>query len=93
MPLYVLTAEILATHIRAHPHIRGLQHPSSTPTISQYADDTTLLLADDVSITNVFHTFKSYEEASGAKINLGKCTGLWSGSLDKDAHCRCPYMS
>lgn len=34
MPLYVLTAEILATHIRAHPHIRGLQHPSSTPTIS-----------------------------------------------------------
>ena len=81
MPLYVLTAEILATHIRAHPHIRGLQHPSSTPTISQYADDTTLLLADDDSITNAFQTFQSYEDASGAKINLEKCKGLWSGSF------------
>ena len=81
MPLYVLTAELLATHIRAHPNIRGLQHPSSTPTISQYADDTTLLLSDELSITNVFRTFKLYEEASGAKINLRKCKGLWSGSF------------
>ena len=70
MPLYVLTAELLATHLRAHPNIRGLQHPSLTPTISQYADDTTLLLSDELSITNVFHTFKLYEEDSGAKINL-----------------------
>ena len=42
MPLYVLTAEILATYIRSHPNITGLQHPDSQPTISQYADDTTL---------------------------------------------------
>ena len=81
MPLYVLAAELLATHIRAHPNIRGLQHPSSTPTISQYADDTTLLLSDELSITNVFHTFKLYEEASGGKINLRKCKALWSRSF------------
>ena len=81
MPLYVLTAEILAAHIRAHPNIRALQLPSSTPMTSQYADDTTLLLADDASITNVFQIFQSYEDASGAKISLGKCKGLWSGSF------------
>ena len=80
MPLYVLTAEILATHIRAHPNIRGLQHPASQPTISQYADDTTLLLADDDSITNALKVFKVYEEASGAKLNLQKCKGLWCGA-------------
>ena len=81
MPLYVPTAEILATHIRSHPNITGLQHPDSEPTISQYADDTTLLLADDISITNAFKIFEAFEEASGAKINLHKCKGLWCGSF------------
>ena len=80
MPLYVLTAELLAAHIRTHPGIKGLQRPTVKPRISQYADDTTLLLADDTSITNVFKIFKNYEEASGAKINIQKCKGLWSGS-------------
>ena len=81
MPLYVLTAELLATHIRAHPNIKGLQHPASQPVISQYADDTTILLADDESITHVFQIFEAYEEAAGAKINLQKCKGLWCGSF------------
>ena len=81
MALYVLTAEILATHIRSHPNITGLQHQDSQPTISQYADDTTLLLADDISITHAFKIFQAYEEASGAKINRHKCKGLWCGSF------------
>ena len=57
MPPYVLTAEIVVTHIRSYPNITGLQHPDSQPTISQYADDTTLLLADDISITNAIKIF------------------------------------
>ena len=80
MPLYVLTAELLATHIRTHPGVKGFQHPQVTPKISQYADDTTLLLADDTSITHAFQIFHAYEAASGARINLQKCKGLWSGS-------------
>ena len=70
MPLYVLTAELLATHIRIHAGIKGLQHPQAQPRISQYADDTTLLLTDDNSIAHAFEIFKNYEKASGAKINL-----------------------
>ena len=68
MPLYVLTAEILATHIHSHPNITELQHPDLQPTISQYADDTNLLLADDISITNAAKIFQAYEGVSGAKI-------------------------
>ena len=49
--------------------------------ITQYADDTTLFLVDDVSIVETFKTFDLYEQASGAKINVSKCKGLWSGSL------------
>jgi len=76
MPLYVLTAEMLAAHIHVHPNIKGLQHPASQLIISKYADDTTLLLADDNSLTHVLKIF----EASAAKINLQKCKGLWCGS-------------
>ena len=70
----MLTAELLATHIRAHRVIKGLQHPNVTPKISQY------VYADDLSITNALEIFKAYENASGAKINLQKCKGLWSCS-------------
>ena len=81
MPLSLLTAELLATHICAHPSIKGLQHPASQPIISQYADDTTILLADDDSITQGFQIFQAYEEAAGAKINVQKCKGLWCDSF------------
>ena len=33
------------------------------------------------SIQEAFQTLTRYEAASGAKINLTKCKGLWSGSL------------
>ena len=83
MPLYVLTAETMAINIRQNPKIHGIQPPGSQEELklSQYADDTTLLLSDDNSIEEVFSTFDLYERASGAKINKGKCKGLWCGAL------------
>ena len=83
MPLYILTAEILALHIRSNPTIRGLQTPDKQHEVklSQYADDTSLLLRDINSITNTFHCLNNYERASGARINRDKCTGLWCGSF------------
>ena len=82
-PLYVIMAEIMATHIRANPHIHGLVPPDTNIQVklTQYADDTTLLLADDDSILHTFNTLTLYEQASGAKINKSKCKGLWAGSF------------
>lgn len=78
MPLYILTAEI-----RSNPTIRGLYTPDGQHEVklSQYADDTTLLLRDNDSINNTFHCLNQYEWASGAKINRAKCKGLWCGLL------------
>ena len=83
MPLYIITAEILAIHIRTNPQIQGLHHPASTEQVklSQFADDTTLLLVNDSSIVEAFKTLSKYEQASGAKVNIDKCKGLWAGTL------------
>ena len=73
----------MALHIRAHPHIHGLKPPNSADEtkLSQFADDTTLLLTDDDSIHHAFAVLNSYERASGAKVNREKCKGLWSGAF------------
>lgn len=81
MPLYILTAEILAIHIRNNTNIHGITINTHEVKLSQYADDTTLFLRDDQSVFESFKTLTLYEHASGAKINLEKCQGLWSGSL------------
>ena len=83
MPLYVLTAETMVINIRQNPRIHGIRPPDSHEELklSQYADDTTLSLSDDQSIDEVFSTFDLYERASGAKINKGKCKGLWCGAF------------
>ena len=53
MPLYVLTAETMAINIRSNPRIHGIKQPGSQAEtkLSQFADDTTLLLTDEQSIT------------------------------------------
>ena len=70
--LYVLVAEVLACNIRANPRIIGLSLPGSIsplPVISQYADDTSLVVTSDDSITATFDTYSLFEKGSGAKLN------------------------
>ena len=73
----------MAIYIRSNPAIHGLCPPDSDSSVkfSQFADDTTLLLVDDQSITQAFRTFNLYERASGAKIIKKKYKGLWSGAF------------
>ena len=81
--LYVLTAEVLACSIRADPRIVGLALPSvSSPSalLSQYADDTSVIVTSDDSIHAVFEVYSMYELASGARVNKEKSKGLWLGS-------------
>lgn len=79
----MLYAEVLDCAIRANPPISGLTLPGcSTPllVISQYADDTSLVVTSDQSIVEVFQSYAVFEQGSGSKLNLGKSKGLWLGS-------------
>ena len=79
--LYVLVSEVLACSIRADPRIKGLSLPGCPvlSPISQYADDTSLILTTDSGILAALETYKLFELASGSKINLSKSKGLWLG--------------
>lgn len=81
--LYILVAEVLACNVRANSRITGLSLPgfsSVLPCISQYADDTSLIVCSDLAISEVFEVYKLYELGSGAKLKFSKCEGLWLGS-------------
>ena len=80
--LYVLVAEVLAVNIRSNPRIKGLSlpgHSRAVSPISQYADDTSLIVVTDDSIVACFETYDLYERGSGSKLNLSKSKGLWLG--------------
>ena len=80
--LYVLTMEVLASNLRCHSDIVGLSlpgTPSVLPVVSLYADDTSAIVTSDAGIRAVFDTYGLFEKASGSKLNLDKCKGLWLG--------------
>ena len=79
--LYVLVSEVLAVNIRCNPRISGLAIPGLPPLspISQYTDDTSLILSSDDAIKASLETYDLYERVSGSKLNRGKLKGLWLG--------------
>ena len=81
--LYVLVSEVLAASIRANPRIHGLSLPgvpAPLSPVSQYADDTSIIVTSDDAIKATFDTYSIFERGSGSKLNLSKSKGLWLGS-------------
>ena len=79
MPLYVLVAEIFAIYVKQKKSIKGIFLLTKEHKLSQYADDANFFLLGLKSITALDDAIQLYEAASGAKINPGKCKGLWLG--------------
>ena len=80
--LYVLVAETMAQAIRTNPRIRGVRIPGKPDEskLSQYADDGTLTVQDDLSVTSSFDTLRQYEQATGSNLNMGKTEGIYLGA-------------
>ena len=48
--------------------------------LSQYADDTTCLVADTLSASNLFEKLDLFRQCSGLELNRSKTEALWLGS-------------
>ncbi len=79
--IFVLCAEILASMIREDTNIKGISINDMNFKITQYADDTTLILdGTEDSLKYAFETLHRFREMSGLKINIDKTVAVWIGS-------------
>ena len=79
--LFLLCAEILAIAIRYNTEIRGITVNETEMKISQYADDTTLILdGSKPSFSAALETLKNFGTISGLRLNNRKTEALWIGS-------------
>ena len=80
--LFILCAEILGAAVRRDTLIRGIQISDNECKISQYADDTTLILDGTMSsIERSFVLLNIFAKLSGLKVNYEKTEALWIGSF------------
>ena len=80
--LFILCAEILGAVVRRNTLIRGIQISDNECKISQYADDTTLILdGTRSSIERSFVLLNIFAKLSGLKVKYEKTEALWIGSF------------
>ena len=78
--LFVIGVELLASAIRSDKSIKGLSLDSKEFKLSQYADDTTCLVEDTSSASNLFEMLDLFRLCSGLELNRSKAEALWLGS-------------
>ena len=71
--LFILAVEFLAAALKENPNIKGIEIDNTEYLISQFADDTTMLLNDDEkTFQAVVDTLDDFAKCSGLKINYDK---------------------
>ena len=75
--VFVMCAEILSHVIRENRDIRGIDVHGEESKVSQYADDTTLMVQ---SIVHIIHVLKWFKAISGLDINKEKTKVVKLGS-------------
>ena len=90
--IYILSNEPLAIKIRNDNSINGIKLPVTGEEVklSQFADDITLILTTELSISKVMVLFDIYSYASGSNINVRKSKalnlGFWRNRPPDDIH-------
>ena len=89
--LFILAVEVIGKAIRANTNIKGITVNNTEIKLSQYADDTTLILnSTQDSLSAAFDTIKNFGKSSGLKLNDKKIEALWIGSMEGKKEKRSP---
>ena len=80
--LFILCVEILGNAIRNCDQIKGICVLDEECKVSQYADDTTLILdGSEKSMQQSFSLLDSFASISGLRVNYEKTEALWIGTM------------
>ena len=77
--LFVVGIELLARVLKKDPAIKGIRVGQKDIKITQYADDTTVLVRDLDSVTQLLKHLDKFKQISGLEINTNKTEALWLG--------------
>lgn len=83
--LFVLGVEILALKIRQNQLCRGIELPNGQEAkISQFADDTTLIVDNTGSLREAMNIINTFGSISGLRLNKKKTKAMWIGASRKN---------
>uniref|UniRef100_A0A3P9JF49 Reverse transcriptase domain-containing protein n=1 Tax=Oryzias latipes TaxID=8090 RepID=A0A3P9JF49_ORYLA len=71
--LFILATQLLTILIKHSHDIQGISIFEKQYKISQFADDTALLLKDDAEVVKALNRIQLFSKASGLKLNISKC--------------------
>ena len=79
--LFILCAEILGNTVRKDNEVRGIKIFHTECKLSQYADDTTMILdGSKSSFLRSLYLLDAFASISGLKVNYEKTEALWIGA-------------
>ena len=86
--ILLLCAEVLAILLKNNKDIKGIVINDKEHIISQFADDTTLILdGSRNSLISALETLEYYAQISGLRINNSKTKIIWIGSKSTAKKC------
>ena len=78
--IFILCAEILSLKIRSNKNIKGIKINDIEHKLSQFEDDTTIVLDGSASSLNeTLNTLSAFTSLSGLKVNFDKTKVIWIG--------------
>ena len=81
VPIFILCAEILGNTVRKDNEVPGIKNFDTECKLSQYADDTTMILdGSKSSFLRSLYLLDTFASISGLKVNYEKTEALWIGA-------------
>ena len=78
--IFILCAEILTLKIKSNKKIKGISINGVMHVLSQFADDTSIILdGTPDSLTSTLDELSNFEKLSGLKVNFDKTHVIWIG--------------